>query len=357
MPGLDLHPSRRGDAGAIGRERTLAHILQLISARNASSESPRSSTRPPAGAAPSPPPAPGPVALPPAPAPNPSGDGGVRSGGWPVARALEAFGLLPEHVSALMAELQRQHGPTPPEAFNDQLALAAQLMEGAWRPVNEPATSGRAGAWHVLVGPPGVGKTTCLRKWLARAVLVEGRSVCVWRLDSAIVNTAEVLSLSAEMLGVPVQRTWPDAQPPAADLHLVDLPGVDWRDPEAVAEFAATVRRFPAAQLHLVLNAAYETRLLFDQHAALQDLGGADLIFTHLDEEIRRGKLWNFVLGTKSAIRFLSAGQNVPGNFQAATAAGLLPGAAARWGAVMPAAARPAFHGERAVSHSSGAKR
>jgi len=51
----------------------------------------------------------------------------------------------------------------------------------------------------------------------------------------------------------------------------------------------------------------------------------ADLVFTHLDEESRRGKLWNCVLGTGFAVGFLGAGQNVPGEFQAATVEQLLP--------------------------------
>jgi flagellar biosynthesis GTPase FlhF len=41
----------------------------------------------------------------------------------------------------------------------------------------------------------------------------------------------------------------------------------------------------------------------------------ARLVFTDLDEERRWGKLWNFVLGTDYALRFLSAGQYIPGNF------------------------------------------
>ena len=41
-------------------------------------------------------------------------------------------------------------------------------------------------------------------------------------------------------------------------------------------------------------------------------------------EEPRVGKLWNFVLGTNCALRFLSTGQNIPGDFQEATAEKLL---------------------------------
>jgi flagellar biosynthesis GTPase FlhF len=58
---------------------------------------------------------------------------------------------------------------------------------------------------------------------------------------------------------------------------------------------------------------------LFAQIRAFAPLAPADLCFTHLDEEKRWGKLWNFVLGTNYSIRFLSAGQNIPGNFQEAS--------------------------------------
>jgi flagellar biosynthesis GTPase FlhF len=36
-------------------------------------------------------------------------------------------------------------------------------------------------------------------------------------------------------------------------------------------------------------------------------------------EQTRWGKLWNLVLGTNFSIRFLSAGQNVPGEWTPAT--------------------------------------
>jgi flagellar biosynthesis GTPase FlhF len=48
------------------------------------------------------------------------------------------------------------------------------------------------------------------------------------------------------------------------------------------------------------------------------------LILTHLDEEPRWGKLWNVVLGTKYPVRFLSAAQNIPGEFLSATAERIL---------------------------------
>ena len=81
----------------------------------------------------------------------------------------------------------------------------------------------------------------------------------------------------------------------------------------------------PSPHIHVVLNAAYETNVLLEQWRALAALEPEDLIFTHLDEETRRVKLWNFVFGTNCFIRFLSAGQKIPGEFKTAAPQLLLP--------------------------------
>jgi flagellar biosynthesis GTPase FlhF len=77
--------------------------------------------------------------------------------------------------------------------------------------------------------------------------------------------------------------------------------------------------------VHLVLNAAYEMPALLAQWRAFEPCGPEDLIFTHLDEETRRVKLWNFVFGTNCSLRFLGAGQKIPGEFRNASPEILLP--------------------------------
>jgi hypothetical protein len=117
-----------------------------------------------------------------------------------------------------------------------------------------------------------------------------------------------------------LERAWTtQGSADGAERVLIDLPGVDWREAAAVAELGGRLKEFPGARAHLVLNAAYETPLMLAQIRAFAALPVADLVFTHLDEERRWGKLWNFVLGTDYALRFLSAGQYIPGNFFEAT--------------------------------------
>lgn len=259
------------------------------------------------------------------PAADPPAAGRAGGGTWRTGALLESAGFLPANAQRVVDELRRVHGEAPPEALTAELRLVRGALTKLWR---GPAPRIAAGPpVHLLVGAPGVGKTTCLCKWLTQLVLQEGRPARVWRLDGSIANTAESLGVYCDVLGVPLERSWPangDADDEPETVRFVDLPGVDWRNPAAIRGLAGDLRRFPRAQVHLVLNGAYETSLLLRQVRAFAGLPVNDLIVTHLDEEARWGRVWNLVLGTNYSVRFLSAGQNVPGEFFAATAEAIL---------------------------------
>ncbi len=253
-----------------------------------------------------------------APEPEPDHDG------WRVGALLQKLGLLPMHAQRVVERMQLLHGETAPAGFCEELSLAREVLAQMW---NAPALSAaqEANPLHVFVGAPGAGKTTVLAKWLTQTVLLEGQAARVWRLDGQSANTAAFLSVHGEILGVPVERTWAEATPGGAgEAGFVDLPGVDVRDPGAREGLRQRLARWPHAQVHLVLNVAYDTQLLLAQVRAWSGLPITDVVLTHLDEEPRQGKLWNLVLGTKFALRCLGAGQNVPGDLRVASADALL---------------------------------
>ena len=175
---------------------------------------------------------------------------------------------------------------------------------------------------HVLIGPAGSGKTTCLCKWLTQAALVDGRLARVWRLDGATANMAESFSVYCDILGVPARTrlAGPGSGMLREDIGFIDLPGVDWRKPIAVKELAGQLKQFGSPHVHLVLNGAYDISILLAQMRAFSALPIEDLIITHLDEESRWGKVWNLALGTNYSIRYFSTGQNIPGDFCEASA-------------------------------------
>lgn len=221
------------------------------------------------------------------------------------AALLESLGLSPMYAQQV---LERISAATPPWLADDLKQVRAALAT-AWIPCRPTVAR-----LHVFVGAPGVGKTTALCKWLTLSVLLEGRTARVWRLDGATANTSEALSVHGEVLGVPVERSWTN-ESIAEDIGFVDLPGVTGADAQAVDALAARVAGFPSAQVHLVVNAAYDTTVSLAQARMLMALPISDVIVTHLDEEPRWCRLWNLMLGTGLPIRYLSAGQNIPGEF------------------------------------------
>lgn len=240
-------------------------------------------------------------------------------GGWRAGEILENTGVLPMFARKVVRQIQSWHGPKAPPAMADELMLLRTALKENWPKTNMRA--GVASRTRVFIGAPGVGKTTCLCKMLAQTVLVEGRSARVWRLDGRSPNTAEMLSVYCDILGVPLDRSIPVDDEPLQEAQLfVDLPGVDWADRKAVEELGTMLGRFQGAEVLLVLNAAYELSVQLAQARAFESLPLSGLVFSHLDEEMRWGKIWNFVLGSRQTPRYLSAGQNIPGEFLEATA-------------------------------------
>lgn len=241
---------------------------------------------------------------------------------WRTISWLESKGLLPTFVEQLEQKVRLLHGDHAPATPEREWAAVTDLIVCHWRQARqETAATGRP---HVFIGPSGSGKTTVLCKWMVSSILVNERSVRVWRLDGETANTAEILSLHCESLAVPTERFW-DGIPAPAELLFVDLPGVDPHNDTARVALREQLSLMPEPHIHLVLNAACESSILFEQYQAFESFAPEDIIFTHLDEELQRVKLWNFVLGTNCPISFLGTGQKIPGEFRRAEPALLFP--------------------------------
>jgi flagellar biosynthesis protein FlhF len=244
-------------------------------------------------------------------------------GDWEVGPILEATGLQPRHALRVVEKLCEDYGEAAPEALGEQLALASKVLKGEWLVAPSLSPHGMPET-HVLIGPAGSGKTTALCKWLAQLVLVEGRSTAVFRLDGETANTGEFLSVHSEVLGVPVQRSLTPDWRSAAEMVFIDLPGISHTDRSSMNKLLEQLKEMRPAQVHLVLNAAYESALLMAQIRGFAPLQPDDWMATHLDEEPRWGKLWNGIMGTNCPLSWMGIGQNIPGMFHRADPARVL---------------------------------
>jgi flagellar biosynthesis protein FlhF len=228
-----------------------------------------------------------------------------------LAHILTQTGLLPQYSELILQELPGSSESLP---ISEQINLASDLLLRRWR--GEPPTS-EAGV-HIFVGVPGAGKSAVLCKMLAQTSLVEGQPATVYQLDSHITNASPQPTVYSEIIGSEFIRTVPLNFERREESVYIDVPGVLLHDTKALAQLQELIPCFGTPQIHLVLNAAYESAHLLEQARFFSTLGIADLIVTHLDEETRWGKLWNLVFGTNYSLHSFSAGQNVPGEFHPA---------------------------------------
>jgi len=176
-----------------------------------------------------------------------------------------------------------------------------------------------------LIGATGVGKTTTIGKLAAGFSIVDKRKVALITADTYRVAAVEQLRTFGEIIGVPVEVVMtPTALLEALDLHA---------DKELI--FIDTAGRSPHHELHmselrafldmakpdftmLVMSASTQ---FADQLKIYERFEGltTHLIFTKLDETGSAGSLLNILGQTTLPTAYMTNGQNVPNDIEAAT--------------------------------------
>ena len=172
------------------------------------------------------------------------------------------------------------------------------------------------GDCRAFIGGCGVGKTTALCKSLSAEVFVKEREPVVLKLDGSVPNSSDGLEAFCEVVGAPLIRSMDEIRERSIDRPiLVDVPGIDLSDNEAIDLCKRDLDRAGADDRILVINAAYEAEAIEESIMAGAKLGANHVIFSHLDETRRIGKLWRFALNAKIKPIFFSFGPNPAGDY------------------------------------------
>ena len=233
---------------------------------------------------------------------------------WAGEQVLESIGILPRYVERLTRLAKRRFPQFEKASVSDQLAHIRFCLLDLWGGLHAKAEEGSRSR-KLLIGPPGCGKTTALCKWMTQTVLVKREPARVWRLDAHLANTAEMLTVHAEMLDVPMARLWKAEEFDDSTTHFIDVPGVMPSETQGMKSLAALANRIQPAECLLVLNSAYELKHLIGLVRSFGDLPINGLIMTHLDEETGWSKLWNLSLAVDMPILYCTGGQEMPGDF------------------------------------------
>lgn len=167
-----------------------------------------------------------------------------------------------------------------------------------------------------FIGSPGCGRTTALCKWLSREVFARDRSGRVFKSEFDRPNPCESLGVFCEALGLSLEHS-PEGEPVAVEgdaFAYEDTPAISVASPAANGRLLRHLDASRVGGRVLVLNALYDPSLLRDTYAAGRDLGATHVVFTHLDELVHWGRLWDFLVDGGLSPLFLSTGPGLSGD-------------------------------------------
>lgn len=176
-----------------------------------------------------------------------------------------------------------------------------------------------------LVGPTGVGKTTTIGKLAAGFSIIEKRKVALITADTFRVAAVEQLKTFGEIIGVPVEVVMtPDDLKEAIDRHgdkeliFIDTAG---RSPQHDLHMSELQAFFDKAKPDITMLVMSVTTNIADQIMVFEKFKklSTHLILTKLDESFSLGSILDILANTSLPIAYLTNGQNVPDDIDAAT--------------------------------------
>ncbi len=172
------------------------------------------------------------------------------------------------------------------------------------------------GSKTALLGSPGSGKTTMLCKMLAHEVFIKKKLPMVLKLENGVPNPDDSLRIFCEVIGVTLYRE--ESKIPNATLQsplFIDIPGISLSDAAEWSKIKASLTSLGVSSRILVVNGAYDSKVLSKCVRIGGNLDATHLAITHFDELSNASKLWPIIFDSALSPYCISTGQNITGDF------------------------------------------
>lgn len=176
-----------------------------------------------------------------------------------------------------------------------------------------------------FVGPTGVGKTTTIAKLAAMYAIMERKRIAFVTVDTYRIAAVEQLRTIADIMDVPLSVVYSVNQMQDClmeagdrDVIFIDTAGRSHKNAVQLAELQVYLDISSPDETFLVLSSTSKYQDMLDILNAYQEFNISRLIFTKLDETSFYGAIYNIACRSRVPLSYLTNGQNIPDDIEAA---------------------------------------
>jgi flagellar biosynthesis protein FlhF len=170
-----------------------------------------------------------------------------------------------------------------------------------------------------VVGPTGVGKTTCIAKLSVIAKILHQLDVGLISVDTYRLGAIDQLRIFSEISNIDMLIAYEPEEMPGLlksfknkDIVFIDTAGRSQKNSDHLAKTKKYLDPINIDETFLVLSATNSTKNIFDTAEKFKSFNYDSFIFTKIDEGVSFGNLLNTVTNFNVPVTFLSNGQVIP---------------------------------------------
>ena len=170
-----------------------------------------------------------------------------------------------------------------------------------------------------LVGPTGVGKTTCIAKLAVISKIIHKLKVGLISIDTYRLGAIDQLRIFSEISDIEMAVAYEPEDIPKLvkkfkdkDLLFIDTVGRSQKNKENLESIKNYLQAAQVDETVLVVSSTSSTKTLNDVAQRFKVLGYSSVIFSKIDEAVSYGNILNLVVTHDVPVMFLTNGQVIP---------------------------------------------
>jgi len=170
-----------------------------------------------------------------------------------------------------------------------------------------------------LIGPTGVGKTTCIAKLAVISKILHNLDIGLISIDTYRLGALDQLRIFSEISNTDMLVAYEPKEMPGLlnkfkkkDIIFIDTAGRSQNNANHLKETKMFLTAGGVTETHLVLSTTSSTRNLVDVAQKFKMFNYKSVLFTKVDEAVSYGSMLNLVFTYDIPIMFLTNGQVIP---------------------------------------------